>query len=248
MDENLNRIKDILNELTTRLEPLEKASQKARKYLDLYTQKKQTDVSIYLYDIEIIKRQLNEIEIAYNTARCEFEIADETLNSFETQSERLFDVSQETKLKIEQISGRIKEYDEHRQDIINARSILQNDILHIKTQINQAESDLEIKVSVYEEAMNKNKEIESNYLIQKNILTDFDSQSLSADDNLNLLYKQRILLEDMQEKTAKQTAVRNDELTSLKIKLSALNNSFENLPRNAEIINHMMHIQRLRTY
>lgn len=238
LDENLNRIKDILNELTSRIEPLEKESQKARKYLELYTQKKQIDVSICLYDVDLIKKQLNETEDAYNIARCELEIADETLNSFEIQSERMFETSQENKLKIEKISGRIKEYDEHRQDIINSRLIMQNDILHINAQINQAEADLEIKISARESVFNKNMEIESNYSIQKNMIADLDSQLVSVDDSLKAFYEQRISLEEQQDTINHQIANKQDELTLFKIKLSALNNSLENLiSRNTQLVN-----------
>lgn len=236
VDENLTRLNDILSELTSRLEPLLKESEKARKYLALYEQKKQTDVSICLFEIGIIKKQLGETEDTYNIARHEFEIADDTLNSFETQSERLFDASQENKLEIERISGRIKGYDAHRQELISSRLILQNDILHINSQKSQAEADINMKTAARESAEIKDSETRAGYNLQTASLAGLEAQLKTDGAFFEALCAQRIKIEEQQASNAKQTAIKNDELTSLKVRLSALDNSYENTTARRSII------------
>lgn len=240
VDENLTRLNDILSELTSRLEPLEKESVKARKYLTLYEQKKQADVSVCLFDIGILKKQLSETEDTYNIARHEFEIADDTLNSFETQSERLFDASQENKLEIERISGRIKGYDAHNQELISSRLILQNDILHIKSQKSQAEADINMKTAARDSAMKKSSETGAAYNLQTTALAGFEAQLETDGAFLEALYAQRIKTEEQQASNEKQTANKSEELTSQKVRLSALDNSYENITaRCSEIKNEL---------
>ncbi len=236
LDENLNRINDILSELAVRLEPLEKESQKARKYLEIYMQKKQTDISAFLYDIENIKKQINKIDEVYNLAKNEFEIADEALNSFEKQNEQLFELSLENKLKSEQITRRLKEYEENRQSVINARLILQNDIQHIETQIKNSETELDTKRSDFECLLEKQAQIESEYQTYKTGLDNFDSQLIIIEKNLEMLYEQRIRLENLQNENNQIIKNKNEELTEKKIKLSAISNSIDHLiERNNEI-------------
>ncbi|MDD4774492.1 MAG: chromosome segregation protein SMC, partial [Eubacteriales bacterium] len=238
LEENLNRVNVILDELNSRIEPLEKESQKARKYLDLYTQKKQTDVKISLYDIDIIKKQSKEIRDAHGIARLAYETANETLISLETQSEKMFDTSQENKLKAERISGKIKEYSEHRQNIINSRLVLQNDILHAKNQINQSETDLKVKIAARESALKSKKQLETDRLALKDTLTELDSQLIITKERLKTLFEQRIVLENNRETVNKQISAEQDENTALKIKLSALKNKSENhAARNTELLN-----------
>ena len=47
-ENNMVRISDILSELETRVGPMERAAQKARKYIDLFDAKKEADISLWL--------------------------------------------------------------------------------------------------------------------------------------------------------------------------------------------------------
>ena len=62
--ENLDRVSDILSELSARVGPLEKDAEKARKYLELYEQKKQTDVSLWLYDMAQLVEEIQTLSDA----------------------------------------------------------------------------------------------------------------------------------------------------------------------------------------
>ena len=47
---NMLRVSDVLSELEMRVGPLEKDAEKAKKYLELYEEKKKTDVALWIYD------------------------------------------------------------------------------------------------------------------------------------------------------------------------------------------------------
>ena len=56
-EENMTRVLDIFSELEARVGPLERDAQKARKYLELYEEKKRLDVSLWLYDMEKLRTE-----------------------------------------------------------------------------------------------------------------------------------------------------------------------------------------------
>ena len=72
---NLVRLSDIIGELSSRVGPLEKEAAAARKYLDLYEQKKEVDVALWLYDAETMRARANETERAYMSAKLALESA-----------------------------------------------------------------------------------------------------------------------------------------------------------------------------
>ena len=48
----MTRVLDIFSEIESRIGPLERDAKKAREYLALYDEKKQLDVSVWLFDTE----------------------------------------------------------------------------------------------------------------------------------------------------------------------------------------------------
>ena len=57
---NLNRVKDIINELETNLEPLKIQSEKATEYLNVKNRLKEKEISLNTYDIENLTFKINE--------------------------------------------------------------------------------------------------------------------------------------------------------------------------------------------
>jgi len=76
-NDNLVRVSDILAELEIRVHPLEKEAAKARTYLDMYDEKKQADVSLWLYDIAAIRTEYETVDSSYTVATKELEIIDD---------------------------------------------------------------------------------------------------------------------------------------------------------------------------
>lgn len=56
------RISDILSELETRVGPMERAAQKARKYIELFDAKKEADISLWLYDMVKMREEVEKLE------------------------------------------------------------------------------------------------------------------------------------------------------------------------------------------
>ena len=88
-------------ELESRLKPLEKDSEKAKKYIDIVTEKKQIDVSLSAYDIQMAKSEFDALETQLATDRQNYEYHQMTLTETQDKYERTFNSLQETKRFIE---------------------------------------------------------------------------------------------------------------------------------------------------
>lgn len=152
-DENLVRVCDIKNELESRVAPLEKEAERAKKYLDLFERKKEADVSLWLYDVDSVRSQMEQAENEYKIAEHELEMADDTLSSLETQSEKLFAESQENKLESGRLERRITEAREERFRLDTSYKVHENEINHLNEQSEQAKQNAALAQKAKEDAL-----------------------------------------------------------------------------------------------
>ena len=94
---NMDRVSDIERELSMRIGPLERDSEKARRYLELYGEKKKTDVSLWMYDSVRLKNAIEKAENDTNISAHELEMADDSIKSTSAKIERLYEQSHSNK-------------------------------------------------------------------------------------------------------------------------------------------------------
>ena len=98
---NLLRINDILIEIEGNLEPLQQQSEKAKKYLNLKEELKNIEVGLFLYNIEKLKKALQQFTE-------DEEIMNSTLNQEEGKLEKLKILKEELKDSIDEITIKIE--------------------------------------------------------------------------------------------------------------------------------------------
>jgi len=108
---NMLRLSDVIAELESRVGPLEKDAEKARKYLELYEEKKRADVSVWLYDTENMNSEEEAAAKALAVSAHELEMAEDTVRGLERQYDKLFEDAQKTKLESEKLLAEIREKD-----------------------------------------------------------------------------------------------------------------------------------------
>ena len=136
-ENNMVRVRDILGELEVRVGPLEKESEKAKKYLELYDEKKHADVALWLYDTEKLRTDLKKAESDFKLAEHEYELIQESLASLEAQSDRVFEQSQKNKLASEQILTKINECTSQMHLLDNEYNVSENESKHRLDMIEQ---------------------------------------------------------------------------------------------------------------
>ncbi len=87
---NLDRVQDILSELSSRIGPLEKDAAKAKIYLELYEEKKALDIGLAVYDLSTISARREIAEKDFVAATRELESIDDTIASLEKREEALY--------------------------------------------------------------------------------------------------------------------------------------------------------------
>ena len=137
-DDNMTRVMDIFTEIESRIGPLEKDAIKARKYLELYDEKKRLDVSLWLLDIEKIRVDVDKLTTECMHSAHELEMEEDKETALEAKSERLFELSQETKQKNAALYEKIRKITADINGAENKYKLLENDILHAETRISAA--------------------------------------------------------------------------------------------------------------
>ncbi len=134
-ESNMLRISDVLSELEGRVGPLERDSEKAKKYLELYEAKKKTDVSLWIYDTARLHEEEERAAEALKLSEHELEMAEDTLSGFERQYDRLFEESQATKLESEKLLADINKISDLVYKLEAEYRVSENDTVHNNTLI-----------------------------------------------------------------------------------------------------------------
>ena len=98
---NLERVQDILRELSSRIGPLEKDAAKAKIYLELYEEKKALDIGIAVYDLSTIVSRREVTEKDFIIVSHELEILDDTISSLDKREQALYQERMDTQANYE---------------------------------------------------------------------------------------------------------------------------------------------------
>ncbi|MBQ6677658.1 MAG: chromosome segregation protein SMC [Clostridia bacterium] len=86
-DQNMQRVGDIEAEIGSRLPSLERDASKARRYLELYGEKKMLDVSLWLYDMKGTRAELEKTKTDAEMSAHELEMAEDTARQLDVRIE-----------------------------------------------------------------------------------------------------------------------------------------------------------------
>ena len=167
-EDNLVRVRDILGELTERVEPLKKQSEKAIKYLDLREELKGIEVSALLEITDLKRVESEKTTKLYEDAVHEFEEAKEKLDLSNEKSDKLYNSLRETDSEIEGMRENLAKLEADAAQIENEKAIIKNNIENHKVNIVRIETELsgwskreeDIKSQILELESQKNAENE----------------------------------------------------------------------------------------
>ena len=131
-EDNMARVNDIFVEISSRVEPLRKEAEKAKKAIELMDNKKRADVSLWLYDTEKLRGELTAAEEAMQHASFDLNAAEDAIQSLEAQNERLFEASQENRQASESLLSQIREQTELCHKLESEYRVAENTVSHAK--------------------------------------------------------------------------------------------------------------------
>ena len=225
---NLLRLSDIIGELSSRVGPLEKEAAAARKYLDLYEQKKEVDVALWLYDADTMRSRANETERAYMASKLALEGVEGEIASLEAKSENLYTKASEGQAKAEELTKKVNEYIEKRHGIESISKVLENDILHTQSRIEQTKNELEARKMTLDGGKKRgeelNKELEDKKAELNSAAENVKALEGQIEDKQAYLEKCEDHILDSEDKAAHIQA----DLVEKRMLLSSLDGSHEN--------------------
>ncbi len=131
-EDNMARANDIFQEVSAQVGPLEKEAEKAKKAIELMENKKRADVSLWLYDTEKLRGELNAAEEAMQHATLDLNEAEDAIQSLEAQNARLFEASQGSKKESEELLTQIREQTEACHALESEYRVAENTVSHAK--------------------------------------------------------------------------------------------------------------------
>lgn len=171
--ENLERVDDILDELTKRLKPLEEQSRNARVYLELSTELKDLDLNLFLIRSDRARARLSELESELLTvqtilADTESALTDKTTRRDETQNRidqleeaitrartELMECAEhvhESQKKLSALQSRRETRSENRQRIVREQEEAQERLAEIEKDHTRIQADVEKQHSLITDA------------------------------------------------------------------------------------------------
>ncbi len=129
-EDNMTRINDIFLEVSSQVGPLEKEAEKATRAIELMESKKRVDVQLWLFDTDKIRAELATAEDLYNRSSFDLKTANDTIESYEEQNEKLFDVSQNNKYESELLLSKINEQTTANHTLDSEYHVLQANMTH----------------------------------------------------------------------------------------------------------------------
>ena len=230
-EDNLLRLKDILDELEARVGPLEEQSKKAEKFLSLAEDKKQLEIGLWLYTLNNSKDALRAHESKIATAQMQYKDIENALSEFDSKSEENTAKFTFITSQIENIRQRIAISNEEIVKFDGEISVLKNDISHndetierlnaekstlqesdatAKLDIDNKRNAAAIKQEIITNLNTKLSELENNL---KNLLSDSESISRKIEDQIKSLNLLSVKMADLRvEMTTCNTSI--DEINS----------------------------------
>lgn len=219
-EDNLARVLDILGELEQRVGPLEREAEKAKKYLVLYGEKKELDISLWLYDMTALTEEIKKLRGLYELYKTELELASTELTSLEEKTEAILEKTRENKRLQDAESEKISSLTERKFQKSGDASVALKELEHIK-------ADSIAAKAAYEEAVSTSAELAQRIQEKDTAVKALEENAsrLSAEyERLTAQYAD--ITSSLEEKSAqadeyeKKLERLKDEMTDIRIKLS----------------------------
>lgn len=206
-EDNLVRVRDILSELTERVEPLKKQSEKAIKYLDLREQLKGIEVSALLEITDIKRAEAEKTQTLYQNASLEFENTKTLLEEYNEKSDKLYTEIKEKDSEIDLKREQLSKLENEAAAIDNERAIIKNNIENHKANIVRIDTELA-------DRSKRDEEYKAQLAALEEKKNGENERFLKMTDELSLLENEDSLIEkEVKERAAALESARDEVLT-----------------------------------
>ena len=153
-EDNLLRLRDIVTDLQERVGPLKKQAEKAEKFIEYSSEKKDIEIALWVDTLNNSNRVIKQEEDKIEISRIQYSQAEEVLENIQTEAEEIYAHNGKFAADIEDVRENINNVMAEISSKKSSVSVCENDILHNKENINRLNEEIK-KVDVdAEEALN----------------------------------------------------------------------------------------------
>lgn len=211
--ENLVRLLDILGELESRVEPLRKQSEKAKKFIELSDEKKTLEIGVWVNKINRFTNELREQEHKIDATNVSYEICEKELQEIENEIEEIVQKTASINMEIEQIRTGSKVYEEEALRKDGEASVLETTLSHNNETIERLKNDIG-------DADNAGASIDTQIEEKKQFIAESEKQLENNKQELKNVTDEMNNLISSNEEFSKLSVELNQRITSLTLKLS----------------------------
>ena len=201
-EENLERLRDILGELESRVGPLKRESEKAHQFLELSARRKELEVTLWVDSVRRAKDTVREQQRKYDTAQADYDRLNEEIEKIDAETEAVRSKMQQLTLQIERSNQEIRSITEEMSGADSRIAVLKNDIRHNEASVEN------LKQQIQQETVN-DEELGREIRHHQERVETLETQIRDMDQKTDAL-KQK--LEQLQKESA-ASSVRKGELT-----------------------------------
>lgn len=186
-EENLLRLRDILQELESRVGPLAQQCEKAKQYLTLAGEKKELEIGLWLRTMNASRSVLRELDAKLELARTQYEDAGAAQEQFEEEIEQIAAAAQQLTVQMDDIRRQSQLLIEQAAQEDSRAAVLRNDITHNEENIARIEGEIADSASgdahIDEDIAAKRAEIEQKHTA----IHDAEQQQLALSEQMEEL-------------------------------------------------------------
>ncbi len=214
-EDNLVRLRDILQELESRVGPLAHQCEKAKKFLEFAGEKKELEIGLWLRTMNDSRNVLRELDAKLELARTQYEEVGSAQDEFEEEIENIALEAQKLTVQMDEIRRRAQDLLEEAAGLDSNVAVLQNDIAHNLENIARIEGEVQ-------ETVDGNRHIDEDIENCRQQITEKEAAIKAANERQLRLSAEMEDLSKNSESVAGQMEALSEKATAIALKLSDL--------------------------
>lgn len=142
-EENLERLRDILDELEARVGPLKKDSEKAVQFLELSAHRKELEVTLWVDGVRRAKETVREQQRRYEVAEGDYARFNDEIAAIDAETEDVRMQVQRLNIEVERFNADIRSITEEEAGTDSQIAVLNNDIAHNAATIASLQAEMQ---------------------------------------------------------------------------------------------------------
>ena len=214
-EDNLMRLRDILQELESRVGPLAQQCEKAKKFLEYAGEKKELEIGLWLRTMNESRNVLRDLDAKLELARTQYDEVGGAQDEFEQEIEKIALEGQRLTVEMDEIRRRAQELLEQAASLDSNVAVLQNDIAHNLENITRMETEAN-------EAADGNRHIDEDIEKSHQEITEKQAVIKAANEQQLKLSAEMEELSKNSESVAGQMEALSEKATAIALQLSDL--------------------------